>query len=176
MFIGPISLVRIPVSRVQFFRVPSRGLSCSFVKLNHFSSAFVNALFLQLWTTTYPIAGSSKLRHFDYLNYEMSDYQYAIRFETKHSDTLDNSCKTTMIFSFNKYPFFKGVKMETVIVLLLLLFSMIVNPLEANKEGFRPEHFDQIRPHSIRSLQFDQKVRPLSFRPEKLDLFIATLL
>ena len=27
---------------VQFFWVPSRGLSCSFVKLNHFSSAFVN--------------------------------------------------------------------------------------------------------------------------------------
>ena len=31
------------------------------------------------------------------------------------------------------------------------------------------------RPHSIRSLQFDQKVRPLSFRPEKLDLITATL-
>ena len=28
--------------------------------------------------------------------------------------------------------------------------------------------------HSIRSLQFDQKVRPLSFRPEKFDLFTAT--
>ena len=34
---------------------------------------------------------------------------------------------------------------------------------------------DKIRPHSIRSLQFDQKVRPLSFRPEKFDLFTATL-
>ena len=27
--------------------------------------------------------------------------------------------------------------------------------------------YDKIRQHSIRSLQFDQKVRPLSFRPEK---------
>ena len=35
--------------------------------------------------------------------------------------------------------------------------------------------YDKIRPHSIRSLQFDQKVRPLSFRPEKFDLFTATL-
>ena len=34
--------------------------------------------------------------------------------------------------------------------------------------------YDKIRPHSIRSLQFDQKFRPLSFRPEKLDLFTAT--
>ena len=34
---------------------------------------------------------------------------------------------------------------------------------------------DQIRPHSIRSLQFDRKVRPLSFRPEKFYLFTATL-
>ena len=51
---------------------------------------------------------------------------------------------------------------------------MIVNRLEANKERFRPEGFDQVRPHSIRSLQFDQKVRPLSFRPEKLDFFTAT--
>ena len=33
--------------------------------------------------------------------------------------------------------------------------------------------YDKIRPHSIRSLQFDQKV-PLSFRPEKIDLFTAT--
>ena len=33
---------------------------------------------------------------------------------------------------------------------------------------------DKIRPHSIRSLQFDQKVRHLSFRPEKIDLFTAT--
>ena len=35
--------------------------------------------------------------------------------------------------------------------------------------------YDKIRPHSIRSLQFDQKVRPLFFRPEKFDLFTATL-
>ena len=34
--------------------------------------------------------------------------------------------------------------------------------------------YDKIRPHSIRSLQFDQKVRPLSFRPETFDLFTAT--
>ena len=34
---------------------------------------------------------------------------------------------------------------------------------------------DKIRPHSIRSLQFDQKVRPLSIRPETIDLFTATL-
>ena len=34
--------------------------------------------------------------------------------------------------------------------------------------------YDKIRPHSIRSLKFDQKVRPLSFRPEKFDLFTAT--
>ena len=34
--------------------------------------------------------------------------------------------------------------------------------------------YDKIRPHSIRSLQFDQKVRPLSFRPEEFDLFTAT--
>ena len=34
--------------------------------------------------------------------------------------------------------------------------------------------YDKIRPHSIRSLQFDQKARPLSFRPEKFDLFTAT--
>ena len=34
--------------------------------------------------------------------------------------------------------------------------------------------YDKIRQHSIRSLQFDQKVRPLSFRPEKFDLFKAT--
>ena len=52
---------------------------------------------------------------------------------------------------------------------------MIVNRLEANKEPFRAEGFNQFRPHSIRSLQFDQKVRPLSFRPEKFDLFTATL-
>ena len=34
--------------------------------------------------------------------------------------------------------------------------------------------YDKNRRHSIRSLQFDQKVRPLSFRPEKFDLFTAT--
>ena len=34
--------------------------------------------------------------------------------------------------------------------------------------------YDKIRPHSIRCLHFDQKVRPLSFRPEKFDLFTAT--
>ena len=34
--------------------------------------------------------------------------------------------------------------------------------------------YDKIRPQSIRSLQFDQKVRPLSFRPEKFDLIKAT--
>ena len=34
--------------------------------------------------------------------------------------------------------------------------------------------YDKIRPHSIRSLQFDQKVRSQSFRPEKFDLFTAT--
>ena len=34
--------------------------------------------------------------------------------------------------------------------------------------------YDKIRPHFIRSLQFDQKVRPLSFRPTKFDLFTAT--
>ena len=34
--------------------------------------------------------------------------------------------------------------------------------------------YNKIRPHSIRSLQFDQKVRPLSIRPEKFDLFTAT--
>ena len=34
--------------------------------------------------------------------------------------------------------------------------------------------YDKLRPHSIRSPQFDQKVRPLSFRPEKFNLFTAT--
>ena len=34
--------------------------------------------------------------------------------------------------------------------------------------------YDETRPHSIRNLQFDQKVRPLSFQPEKFDLFTAT--
>ena len=33
---------------------------------------------------------------------------------------------------------------------------------------------DKIQPHSIRSMHFDQKVRPLSFRPEKFNLFPAT--
>ena len=43
-------------------------------------------------------------------------------------------------------------------------------------EAYEPYNkYDKIRPHSIRSLQFDQKVRPLSFRPEKFDLFTATL-
>ena len=51
---------------------------------------------------------------------------------------------------------------------------LIVNRLEATKERFRPEGFDQIQPLFIRSLQYDQKVRPLSFRPEKFDLFTAT--
>ena len=41
---------------------------------------------------------------------------------------------------------------------------MIVNRLESNKERFRAEGLDQIRPHSSRSLQFDRKIRPLSFR------------
>ena len=58
---------------------------------------------------------------------------------------------------------------------------MIVKRLEANNvfdqfDQIRPikEGFDQIRLHSIRSLQFFQKVRPLSFRPEKFNLFTAT--
>ena len=34
--------------------------------------------------------------------------------------------------------------------------------------------YDKIRLHSVRSLPVDQKVRPLSFRPEKFDLFTAT--
>ena len=34
--------------------------------------------------------------------------------------------------------------------------------------------YDKNQPHSLRSLQFDQKVRPLSFRPEKFDLIAAT--
>ena len=36
--------------------------------------------------------------------------------------------------------------------------------------------YNKIRPHSIRSLQFDQKFRPLSFRPEIFYLFTATRL
>ena len=51
---------------------------------------------------------------------------------------------------------------------------LLIGIPEANIERFRPEGFDQIRPHSIRSLQFDQKFRPLSFQPEKFDLFTAT--
>ena len=47
--------------------------------------------------------------------------------------------------------------------------------LGEGSEATEPYKYDKIRPHSIRSLQFDQKVRPLSFRPEKFDLFTATL-
>ena len=54
--------------------------------------------------------------------------------------------------------------------------KIVVNRLEANKERFRPEGFDRIQPHSIRSLEFNQKVRPLCFQPEKSDLFTATRL
>ena len=39
---------------------------------------------------------------------------------------------------------------------------------------FDPSPFDLIRPQSIRPKLFDQKGRPLSFRPEKFDLFTAT--
>ena len=47
--------------------------------------------------------------------------------------------------------------------------------LGEGSEAIEPYNkYDKIRPHSIRSLQFDQKVRPLSFRPEKFDLFTAT--
>ena len=47
--------------------------------------------------------------------------------------------------------------------------------LGEGSEATKPYNkYDKIRPHSIRSLQFDQKVRPLSFRPEKFDLFTAT--
>ena len=48
------------------------------------------------------------------------------------------------------------------------------------KGAKRPSHttntlkFDRAIDDDIRSLQFDQKVRPLSFRPEKFDLFTAT--
>ena len=34
--------------------------------------------------------------------------------------------------------------------------------------------YDKLRPRSIRSLQFDQKVRPLSFQPVGFDLSTAT--
>ena len=47
--------------------------------------------------------------------------------------------------------------------------------LGEGSEATKPYNkYDKNRPHSIRSLQFDQKVRPLSFRPEKFDLFTAT--
>ena len=45
---------------------------------------------------------------------------------------------------------------------------------EGNEATEPYNKYDKNRPHSIRSLQFDQKVRPLSFRPEKFDLFTAT--
>ena len=51
--------------------------------------------------------------------------------------------------------------------------SMLV--LGEGSEATEPYNkYDIIRPHSIRSLQFDQKVRPLSFRPEKFHLFTGT--
>ena len=47
--------------------------------------------------------------------------------------------------------------------------------LDEGSEATEPcNKYGKIRPHSIRSLQFDQKVRPLSFRPEKFDLLTAT--
>ena len=46
--------------------------------------------------------------------------------------------------------------------------------LGEGSEATAPYNKYKIRLHSIRSLQFDQKVRPLSFRPEKFDLFTAT--
>ena len=50
--------------------------------------------------------------------------------------------------------------------------SMLI--LGEGSEATEPYNkYDKIRPHSIRSLQFDQKLRPLSFRPEKFDLFTA---
>ena len=53
------------------------------------------------------------------------------------------------------------------------LASMLL--LGGGSEATEPyDKYDTIRPRSIRSLQFDQKVRPLSFRPEKFDLFTAT--
>ena len=48
-----------------------------------------------------------------------------------------------------------------------------VTPYKSLFQNKKNKH-DKIRPHSIRSLQFDQKVRPLSFRPEKFDLLTAT--
>ena len=47
--------------------------------------------------------------------------------------------------------------------------------LGEGSEATEPNNkYDEIRPHSIRSLQFEQKVRPLSFRLEKFDFFTAT--
>ena len=46
--------------------------------------------------------------------------------------------------------------------------------LGEESEATEPNKYDKVRPHSIRSLQFDQKIRPLSFRPEKFDLITAT--
>ena len=59
---------------------------------------------------------------------------------------------------------------------------MIVNRLEANKERVRPVRLNSTDQTRLRSNstafhsipQFDQKVRPLSFRPEKFGLFTAT--
>ena len=49
--------------------------------------------------------------------------------------------------------------------------------LGKGSEATEPHNkYDKIRPHSIRSLQLNQKVRPLSFRPENFDLFTATRL
>ena len=59
-------------------------------------------------------------------------------------------------------------------VTIYLPHIMIFNRLEANKERFGPAGFNRIRPHSIRSLQFGQNIRPLSFRPEKFNLFTTT--
>ena len=43
------------------------------------------------------------------------------------------------------------------------------------KGAKRPSHStNTLKFDRIRSLQFDQKGRPLSFRPEKFDLFTAT--
>ena len=53
------------------------------------------------------------------------------------------------------------------------LASMLL--LGEGSEATEPSNkYNKIRPHSIRSLQFDQKVRPLSFRPQKVDLYTAT--
>ena len=57
--------------------------------------------------------------------------------------------------------------------LALKKLSQVTNCIKPN--DFKP---NGIKPSdhltSIRSLQFDQKLRPLSFRPEKFDLFTAT--